>query len=60
MERSCENCGNPDDELVPVRRMYVTPESWDTPGSATVEPDVEMWCLSCMSQYPHQTADDDA
>lgn len=58
MERACENCATPDDELVAVRRVYVTPESWDTPRSEQTEEAPEMWCLSCMSQYPHQLVDD--
>lgn len=58
MERACENCGTPDDELIAVRRMYVTPESWDTPASQQLMDEVEMWCLSCASQYPHETVED--
>lgn len=55
MERACESCGIPDDELVPVRRVYLDPE---TAGAVTgVGPDTELWCLSCSSQYPHQPAD---
>ncbi len=37
-----------------MRRVYVVPESWDTPGSATVEDDVERWCFVCITHYPHQ------
>ena len=57
-ERVCENCAREDDDLEPVHRVYVVPESWDTPGSATVVDDVEIWCFSCRSQYPHEQADD--
>ena len=57
MERVCENCAGEDDELALVRRTYVVPESWDTPGSATTMPDTELWCWSCRSQYPHEPAD---
>jgi hypothetical protein len=57
VERACENCANPDDELVPVRRVYLTPETWDQAAQERVEDEVELWCLSCMSQYPHQVAD---
>ena len=32
----CENCGTPSVELVRVRRVYLTPESWDTPASRRV------------------------
>lgn len=48
----------PDDELVPVHRMYVTPETWDTPRSERVEDEIEVWCLSCTSQYPHRVVED--
>jgi hypothetical protein len=53
----------PDEELVLVRRVYVIPESWDHPEGEVREVDeTELWCVSCMSQYPHVLADgeDDA
>ncbi|MGH8998581.1 MAG: hypothetical protein ACRDY7_04245 [Acidimicrobiia bacterium] len=56
MERACESCGNPDDELVLVRRVYLEPSDPDT-TPRQVEPSTELWCLSCTSQYPHQPAD---
>ncbi|MGQ0825143.1 MAG: hypothetical protein ACT4OX_09000 [Actinomycetota bacterium] len=59
-QRACENCGVPDDELVLVHRVYVRPETWDQPASHSVVPDAELWCVSCCSQYPHQTVDDEA
>jgi hypothetical protein len=57
-ERACENCGFPDEELVLVRRVYVTPETWDQPASEKVLDDTELWCVSCCSQYPHDVVDD--
>ena len=48
----------PDDELVLVRRVYVVPPSWDTPGSHTVIAEPESWCISCISQYPCEIVDD--
>jgi hypothetical protein len=52
VERACENCGIPDDELALVRRVYVDPAR---PGQVErVEDSPELWCLSCTSQYPHQ------
>ena len=54
----CGNCGVPDDELVLVRRVYVVPPSWDTPGSHTVIAEPESWCISCVSQYPCDVVDD--
>jgi hypothetical protein len=58
-ERVCENCALPDDELLLVRRVYVVPETWDSPGSETVVPEPELWCVSCASQYPCEPADGD-
>jgi hypothetical protein len=58
-QRVCENCGFEDDELVLVRRVYVVPETWDTPGSETIVEEPELWCVSCCSQYPHDVVTDD-
>ena len=55
-ERACENCARDDDDLVSVHRVYVIPESWDTPGSTQRLDEVELWCFSCRSQYPHEVA----
>ena len=49
----CESCGRDDEDVVLVRRLYVTPESWDTPGQVT-EGDEERWCFVCRTHYPHQ------
>jgi hypothetical protein len=57
-ERVCENCAMPDEELVLVRRVYVAPPAWDSPGSETVIAEPELWCISCMSQYPHEIAEE--
>ena len=58
-DRACENCGFVDDELVLVRRVYVVPETWDQPGSATVVEEPELWCVSCCSQYPNDPIPDE-
>jgi hypothetical protein len=58
MERVCESCAREDDDLVVVKRVYVVPESWDTPGSSSTSNDTELWCFSCRSIYPHEVADD--
>jgi hypothetical protein len=58
VERVCENCARDDDDLVAVRRVYVTPESWDRPGSARTDDALELWCFSCRSQYPHEPVDE--
>jgi hypothetical protein len=57
-ERACENCGFEDDELVLVRRVYVSPATWDSPGSETIVEEPELWCISCCSQYPHDVVED--
>lgn len=54
MERVCESCAREDEELVPVRRLYVTPESWDSPGPTTRVDQTELWCFACRSTYPHE------
>ena len=56
--KHCENCGGEDDELMPVHRVYVVPESWETPGSSTTLDETELWCFSCRSQYPHEPAEE--
>ncbi len=44
----------PDEELVLVRRVYVTPERWDSPDAkADIVDETELWCISCTTQYPH-------
>jgi hypothetical protein len=53
-EPLCESCARPDDDLAPVHRMYVVPAAWDTVGSEKVLDEVEIWCFSCRSLYPHQ------
>ena len=50
----CENCAREDDELIAVRRIYLTPESWDTAGASRRMDEVELWCFSCRSMYPHE------
>src|SRR5512132_4013139 len=58
-ERACENCAFPDEELVLVRRVCVTPETWERPASRQVVEEPELWCVSCRSQYPHEVVEDD-
>ena len=50
----CESCGRDDEEVEPVHRVYVTPESWDTEGKVDVVDEVEKWCFVCRTHYPHQ------
>jgi hypothetical protein len=55
---TCDSCGRDEDDLARAHRVYVVPESWDTPGSVTVQDEVEVWCFSCRTHYPHQPLDD--
>jgi hypothetical protein len=50
----CENCGHAVEDLAPVKRMYVVPETWDQAGSETTLDAVEQWCWSCRTQYPNE------
>jgi len=52
---TCESCGGLEDELAPVHRWYVLTDE----GHRTerVLPEVERWCFSCLTQYPHVPAD---
>ncbi len=50
---TCESCGSVE-EVTTVRRVYVTPESWDTEGKAVAEEGTEQWCYACTTHYPHQ------
>jgi hypothetical protein len=54
---SCDSCGRDDEPLTEVRRLYITPESWDTEGRVDAAPDTERWCVVCQSHYPHQEPD---
>jgi hypothetical protein len=56
--RRCESCGREDEEVVSVRRVYVTPETWDTEGKVDVVDEIEHWCFACRSHYPHQEVDE--
>ena len=51
---TCDSCGAAADDLVAVRRVYVTPESWDTEERVEVVDEIEQWCFPCRTHYPHQ------
>ena len=53
----CDSCGSEGDPLRPVRRQYLTPESWDTEASARPADDTEQWCEVCRLHYPHEMLD---
>jgi hypothetical protein len=48
VDGTCDNCARPDDDLVGVHRVYLDPEQ--------VLAELEWWCFSCRSMYPHQVA----
>jgi hypothetical protein len=62
--QACESCGAPADDTAPVHRVYLRPPAVDPldggaghgDGDQQVDvlTEVERWCLSCRSQYPHQ------
>ena len=56
MVATCESCGR-DEEVVRVRRLYVTPEAWDTPGKVEHGGE-EVWCFVCRTHYPHELLDE--
>ncbi len=49
----CDSCGRDDELTVEVRRLYVTPASWDTEATVTPATETERWCDVCRSHYPH-------
>jgi hypothetical protein len=53
---TCESCGADDDELYPVHRVYVVPETWETEASRRVLDEIELWCFACCTHYPHEPA----
>jgi hypothetical protein len=57
---ACDSCGVLDAELAAVRRVYVTPEDWDTDGRVEVVEGVERWCYPCRTHYPHQEVGEEA
>lgn len=50
---SCDSCGIAGHELSCVRRVYVTPEAWDTEEKVELA-ELEWWCDVCRTHYPHQ------
>ncbi len=54
MAETCDSCGRDQESLEVVNRVYVTPESWDSPRKVQVVDSTEKWCFVCRSHYPHQ------
>ncbi len=53
-DQDCESCGRDDEPLTEVRRIYVTPASWDTEAKSEPATGTERWCDVCMVHYPHE------
>ncbi|MFM2047406.1 MAG: hypothetical protein RL383_1483, partial [Actinomycetota bacterium] len=50
---TCSSCGSPDEDLQKVRRVYFADGDG---GTDQVDDDVESWCASCLTLYPHVPA----
>ncbi len=49
----CESCGRDDEEVDPVHRVYLDPDTHEPlPHSG----EVERWCASCQVTYPNLAA----
>lgn len=53
---ACDSCGDVVDDLVVVRRIYVTWDLDQRPSGEHLVADTEVWCAVCRTQYPHQVA----
>jgi hypothetical protein len=58
-DTTCESCGAVGEDLYAVHRQYVTPAEWDTPGREVTLDEVERWCYSCLTHYPHVLVESD-
>ncbi|MEI7594032.1 MAG: hypothetical protein WCK41_12555 [Actinomycetes bacterium] len=56
MTGTCESCGRTNEDITLVRRVYVTPEAWDTAERIDLGSE-EHWCYVCRTHYPHQEID---
>ena len=54
----CHSCGDENVAVVPLHRIYLTPEAWDQEEKVEVQSEVEHWCFPCRTSYPHQLLDD--
>mgnify|MGYP003576196710 CR=1 FL=1 len=53
----CDSCGDDGVDVVPLHRIYLTPEAWDQEERVDVLDTVEHWCFPWRSSYPHQLLD---
>ena len=54
MSSTCDSCGQDDELLTEVHRLYITPESWEAPAAVTRVDEVERWCFACLTHYAHE------
>ncbi|MEY4365051.1 MAG: hypothetical protein RLZZ305_395 [Actinomycetota bacterium] len=50
---TCSSCGAPDEDLQQVQRVYFA--DGDN-GTDQLDDDIESWCASCLTLYPHTPA----
>ncbi len=50
----CESCGDNEEDLTLVQRVYLTPADWDREEKVEVAEGTEHWCAVCLLHYPHQ------
>ena len=58
---SCDSCGDTDDVLTEVVRLYLTPSELGEPGEPEAvrrATSTERWCTVCQLHYPHEPVDD--
>ena len=55
----CQSCARPDQDMREVQRLYVVPATPEFEGAGAgteiVDEDIELWCFSCRSIYPHRS-----
>jgi len=50
---TCDSCGLVEDDLAPVRRVYLDADEAGELRVADTVDEVERWCGSCRAHYPH-------
>jgi len=53
---TCDSCGQPAEDLAGVHRAYLAPDESGQLVLGEVADDLERWCGSCRSHYPHVVA----
>jgi hypothetical protein len=56
---TCDSCGQPAQDLAEVRRAYLAPDDAGQLVLGEVADEVERWCGSCRSHYPHVPVGDE-